>query len=191
MQAKGWSRCHCRPAEHDFLFEKNLLRLKGIDIVSIPRGGQTTFHGPGQLVAYPILNLQRLNMGARTYVEGLEDAMIIALGAYGINARGRLKNRTGVWVGDNKIGAVGVKISGGITTHGIALNVNTDLGFYRYIVPCGNKDSGVTSMEQLLGQPILLEHVADAVLDAFNRTFNFVPQRVQNSVNMNLLQAAV
>jgi len=92
--------------------------------MTIPRGGETTYHGPGQLVVYPILNLRGFGLGARSYVEALEDSMVAVAGAYGVAARGRVPGRTGVWVGERKLGAVGVRISHGVTSHGLALNVD-------------------------------------------------------------------
>ena len=121
--------------------------------MSIPRGGETTFHGPGQLVAYPILALRPLGIGARAYVEALEDSMVAVAGAYGVAAHGRVPGRTGVWVGERKLGAVGVRISGGVTTHGLALNVDTDLSAFDAIVPCGAPDKSVTSLAAEVRSP--------------------------------------
>lgn len=123
----------------------------GADIALIPRGGETTFHGPGQLVAYPILDLRSFGMGARAYVESLEDAMIAVAGAYGVAARGRVPGRTGVWVGERKLGAVGVRISRGTSSHGLALNVDTDLAAFAHIVPCGAPDKLATSLAREVG----------------------------------------
>ncbi|KAI8462633.1 MAG: hypothetical protein J3K34DRAFT_447355 [Monoraphidium minutum] len=119
---------------------------RGATIVPVPRGGETTYHGPGQLVAYPVVGLRGLGLGARAYVEALEDAMIGVAGAYGVAARGRVPGATGVWVGDRKLGAVGVRISRGVTSHGAALNVDTDLAAFSAIVPCGAPDAAATSL---------------------------------------------
>lgn len=127
------------------------VRDHGIPVVTIPRGGETTYHGPGQLVAYPILSLRGLSLGARAYVETLEDTIIAVAGAYGVAARGRVPGRTGVWVGERKLGAVGVRISYGTTSHGLALNVDTDLSAFDAIVPCGAPDKTVTSLAAQVG----------------------------------------
>lgn len=118
----------------------------GAEVAHIPRGGETTYHGPGQLVAYPILDLRRYGLGARAYVESLEDSMIAVAGAFGVAARGRIPGRTGVWVGERKLGAVGVRISRGVSSHGLALNVDTDLSAFAHIVPCGAPDKVATSL---------------------------------------------
>ena len=118
------------------------------DIVRVPRGGETTYHGPGQLVVYPIVNLRRLRLGARAFVESLEDAMIATAAEYGVTARGRVPGKTGVWVGDRKIGAIGVAISGGVSWHGLAFNVSPDLTAFDHIVACGDEVASVTSLER-------------------------------------------
>lgn len=104
------------------------------------RGGDVTFHGPGQLVGYPVVHLRRLGCGARDYVEGLEDAMVRLAARHQVTARGRLGGFPGVWVGERKLGAVGVRVSQGVTSHGFALNVSTDLRFFKHIIPCGIAD---------------------------------------------------
>ncbi|KAL4428172.1 hypothetical protein ABPG75_002261 [Micractinium tetrahymenae] len=134
----------------DFHTEAAALLASGAEVASSPRGGETTYHGPGQLVLYPILSLRELGLGARAYVEGLEDVMVASLGRYGIAARGRVPGRTGVWVGERKIGAIGVRISQGTTCHGIALNVSPDLRYFGHIVPCGTPDKEVTSVHRQL-----------------------------------------
>lgn len=142
-----------RGTDQDFLTSKEELARLGIDVVAVPRGGETTYHGPGQLVGYPILDLRQLGLGARAFVEGLEDAMVQTVGCFGIQARGRVPGKTGVWVGERKIGAVGVRITHGISSHGIALNVTTDLRAYQHIVPCGTPDKEMTSVLQELQRP--------------------------------------
>ena len=124
------------------------LREQGIDVVETDRGGQVTYHGPGQLVAYPIVNLREWG-GPLKYVRTLEQIIINTLADFGVKA-GVEPGRTGVWVGDAKIAAIGVKISRGIAHHGFAINVNPDLSKFAQIVPCGITDRSVTSMSQLL-----------------------------------------
>ncbi|PRW44247.1 Octanoyltransferase [Chlorella sorokiniana] len=139
-----------RGSAADFRTAADALAAHGAEIVTIPRGGETTYHGPGQLVVYPIVSLRLLGVGARAYVEGLEDVLVRTLGRYGIAARGRVPGKTGVWVGERKIGAIGVRISQGVTSHGVALNVSTDLSAFQHIVPCGTPDKEVTSIHRQL-----------------------------------------
>jgi lipoate-protein ligase B len=148
---------------------------RGVEVATIPRGGETTYHGPGQLVAYPIVALRGLGLGARAYVEGLEDAMVAAAGAYGVSARGRVPGRTGVWVGERKLGAVGVRISHGVTSHGLALNVDTDLAAFDTIVPCGAPDKAATSLaaEVLAPRPLGLQRPGAIVAGALERLLRF------------------
>jgi len=122
-----------------------------VDIVRVPRGGETTYHGPGQIIAYPILNLRQLGLGARAYVESLEDSMIDTAKSYGLSCKGRIPGKTGVWVDDRKIGAIGVAISGGVTRHGIAFNAATDLSAFEHIVACGESIPNATSLVKELG----------------------------------------
>ncbi len=116
------------------------LRSLGAEVHLTQRGGDVTFHGPGQLVGYPVVHVRHLGCGARAYVEGLEDVMAATAARHGVHARGRVTGAPGVWVGDRKLGAVGVRISGGVSSHGFALNVVTDLRFFKHIVPCGIAD---------------------------------------------------
>ena len=119
-------------------------------LVETDRGGQTTYHGPGQLVGYPIVSLTELGLGPKRYVEAVESALIAALAGYGVTAH-REEGLTGVWTDAGKIAAIGVKVSRGVTMHGFALNVATDLRAYEAIVPCGIGDRPVTSLHALLG----------------------------------------
>ena len=137
-----------RQTVHNILSSPAELHELGAEVYRTERGGDVTFHGPGQVILYPILNLHDLKLGARKYVNGLEDVMIDAAKAFGVAAKGRVCGQTGVWVGDRKLGAVGVKISAGVTSHGLAFNVNPDLSFFEHIVPCGIPDKGVTSLHK-------------------------------------------
>ena len=142
-------------AGQNLLINEEMLREKGIGFYRNNRGGDITFHGPGQIVGYPILDLEQYGMGVKKYIFSLEEAVIETLQRYGIKA-GRLEGATGVWLdqdtpGARKICAIGVKASRFITMHGFAFNVNTDLSYYQYINPCGFTDKGVTSMEAELG----------------------------------------
>lgn len=136
------------------------LALRGVEVHQCGRGGDVTFHGPGQLVGYPILSLAEGRRDAHRYLRDLEEALIRAAGEYGITA-GREPGLTGVWVAGEKLAAIGVRLSSGwITSHGFALNVNTDLSGFDSIVPCGISDRGVTSLAQLLEDPPPLRDVA-------------------------------
>ena len=139
------------------------------------RGGDITYHGPGQLVAYPILNLHRLGIGARDYVHRLDEVAIRTVGAYGLTGE-RLEKASGVWIAPGtpaarKICAVGVRCSRAITMHGFALNVSTDLSCFGYINPCGFADKGVTSLQKETGKPAGMDDVKQLVLRHFAAVF--------------------
>ena len=142
-----------------------------------PRGGQATYHGPGQIILYPIIGVRDLKIGARRFVENLEDVMIHAAQSYGVTATGRTKCATGVWVGDRKLGAIGVRISEGISSHGLAFNVARHLadakGPYAAIVPCGMRNKGVTSIETECGRDVPVEDAMNVVVDKFAEVFGY------------------
>ncbi len=147
--------------------------LLGAPLIETDRGGDITFHGPGQLVAYPIIDLRAARMGVVEYVRGLEEVIMRTLHVYGIESRLEC-GLTGVWVGDEKIAAIGVRVSrpggiagGWITTHGLALNVTVDLDWFTRIVPCGISDRGVTSMRGLGGIAPSTEEVGDRLAEHF------------------------
>jgi lipoyl(octanoyl) transferase len=141
--------------------------LLGIDVVQTGRGGDVTYHGPGQLVGYPILDLKPDRCDLHRYVRSLEGILIRALATFGI-AAGRKAGLTGAWVDDEKIAAIGVRVSSGwITSHGFALNVATDLAYFESIVPCGITRFGVTSMQRVTGAAPPLDAVMDAVVAAW------------------------
>jgi lipoate-protein ligase B len=163
-----------RQTVHNLLKTPEELRKLGAEVFHIPRGGDVTFHGPGQVILYPILNLHESRLAARAFVEGLEDVMVETAGVYGVSARGRVPGETGVWVEDRKVGAVGVRISRGITTHGLALNANVDLGWFEHIVPCGIADKEVTSLEKETGgADIRMDDVMRESVRAFCRVFGY------------------
>ncbi|MBM4410410.1 MAG: lipoyl(octanoyl) transferase LipB [Chloroflexi bacterium] len=140
-------------------------------LVEADRGGDVTWHGPGQLVLYPVLDLRARGVRAGDYVRALESVAIETLAAWGIVA-GRTAGRPGVWVGGEKIAAVGVRIDRGVSRHGLALNVSPDLAWFAPIVPCGLVDADVTSMERLVGEAPPLPEVAGAMAEAFARVFS-------------------
>ena len=146
----------------------------GAELVEADRGGDVTYHGPGQLVGYPIISLAEWKAGQRdvvAYVRRLEDVLIAVCADFGI-AAARSTGYTGVWVGDEKIAAIGVRVSRGRTRHGFALNVDPDLSMFEHIVPCGIRDRGVTSMAKLLGRPVEMEAVVDRVVARFAEVFD-------------------
>ncbi len=142
----------------------------GAEVVRTDRGGNVTFHGPGQLVAYPILNLRGRGLGAASYVRALEAIMIEAVARFGVHGE-VVRGRPGVWVDGAKLAAVGVRVSRGISRHGLALNVSTDLEWFARIVPCGIPDIEATSLERLLGEAPPMREVEDALAAAFEREF--------------------
>ena len=145
-------------------------RDQSVDVFNIERGGDITFHGPGQLVVYPILDLSNYKKSVSWYMRTLEQVLIDTLIEFKIIAQ-RNDGLTGVWVGDEKIAALGVRISRWVTMHGFALNVNPNLSFYDGIIPCGIFDHGVTSMEQLLGETQNNDNVKNMVIKKFNKYF--------------------
>lgn len=158
--------------EHIYVDSSDLSEM-GVDLVETDRGGEATYHGPGQLVAYPILSIRKLGIGPVAYVRMLEQAVIDMLSQYRVDGH-RVVGKTGVWVGGEpgarpadghlptgrKIAAIGVRVSGGVAMHGVALNVSTDLSFYSHIVPCGMPGLEVTSVEKETGQSLSTGSVA-------------------------------
>ncbi|TMD11230.1 MAG: lipoyl(octanoyl) transferase LipB [Chloroflexi bacterium] len=155
--------------DHVFLSDVQLA-ARGITCLEVDRGGDVTYHGPGQLVGYPIVDLG-LKPDVGAYLRGLEGCLIDVLAGFGISAA-RLPGFTGVWIeGERKIAAIGVKVASGITTHGFALNVSTDLSLFTHILPCGIRDKGVTSMARELGRAPDMAAVEDAVAARFPERF--------------------
>ena len=153
------------------LSEAQLQRI-GATLFHIDRGGDITYHGPGQLVCYPILNLEEFGLGLKEYVHLLEEAVIRVCASYGIEA-GRVEKATGVWLDGQgararKICAIGVRSSHYVTMHGLALNVQTDLRYFSYINPCSFVDKGVTSLQQELGHPVSMDEVKGRLADQLN-----------------------
>ncbi|WMT56249.1 lipoyl(octanoyl) transferase LipB [Truepera radiovictrix] len=156
--------------EH-LLADPAALAAQGFSLYDIERGGDVTYHGPGQLVGYPILPVGR---AVRSYLRNLEAVMVAVLAEYGIPSVGS-PGYAGVWVGDEKVVAIGVAIKRNVSFHGFAMNVATDLSHFSYIVPCGIRDKGVTSLSALLGRPVTLEEVKPRLVRAFCETFGYTP----------------
>ena len=163
--------------ESNLLLGEEYLRSIGADFYRIDRGGDVTFHGEGQIVGYPIIDIKQLGIGLRDYIDALEQSIIDTVAHYGIEA-GRLPGASGVWLGSSeeqnlrKICAIGVRASRFVTMHGFALNVSTDLRYFNHINPCGFTDKGVTSMERELGSAPDMEEVKELVVNNLSRNLN-------------------
>ena len=155
----------------NLLYKPEYLHSKGIQFFDIDRGGDITFHGPGQLVGYPILNLEKFKKDIHWYMRTLEEVIIQTLKHFSISTQ-RIKGLTGVWINNKKICAIGLKVSRWVTMHGFALNVNVALNYYNYIVPCGINDKGVTSISEQLKTRISVETVNEIVIKNFAKVFN-------------------
>jgi lipoyl(octanoyl) transferase len=153
------------------------LKENGIEFFRTNRGGDITFHGPQQIVAYPILDLEKFDTDIGHYLRNLEEVIILTLADYGIKA-GRSKGETGVWIDpgitgkERKICAIGVRCSRWITMHGFAWNVNTDLNYFNYIIPCGIQNKQVTSLQKELGKEVNFEEAKEKVKFNFEKVFN-------------------
>jgi len=162
-------------AEH-VLFPADALRARGFDVFETGRGGDVTYHGPGQVVGYPILDLAPDRCDVHRYVRDLEEVMIRACADYGV-AAGRVAGLTGTWVGEEKIGAIGVRIARWVTSHGFAFNVANDLRPFQMIVPCGIRGRGVTSLERLLGRVVPMADAEARLARHFAAVFARDPAR--------------
>ena len=164
-------------SEQNLLIGESLLKQKGATYYKINRGGDITYHGPGQLVAYPILDLDQFFTDIHKYMRYLEEAVILTIAEFGIVGK-RVNGSTGVWIdidtpNERKICAMGVKSSRWVTMHGLALNVNPDLDYFENIVPCGITDKAVTSMEAEIGKPVDFEFVSQSLKQNLANVFEF------------------
>ncbi|MBU0489067.1 MAG: lipoyl(octanoyl) transferase LipB [Bacteroidetes bacterium] len=154
----------------NLLVSDEILRAKGVSQVKTNRGGDITYHGPGQIVGYPIIPLSKYGLGVKSYVDLLEELIIRSIASFNIRCE-RLTGATGVWIrdgaGDRKICAMGIRVSRAITMHGFALNVNTDLSYFRLINPCGYTDKGVTSISKEAGYRISEKEVLEVLINNF------------------------
>jgi lipoyl(octanoyl) transferase len=148
------------------------LAARGVEIHETGRGGDVTYHGPGQIVGYPILDLNPDRRDVHRYVRDIEEVLMRTAADFGIDA-GRVPGLTGVWVGNDKLAAIGVRIARWITSHGFAFNVETNLDYFELIVPCGIADRGATSLSRLLGRPVELGDVEEHIVNHFNNVFQF------------------
>src|SRR6266436_263892 len=185
-QGRNGKREHLLVSEH-------MLRQKGMDYYETSRGGDITYHGPGQIVGYPILNLGEIRRDVVWYVRMLEEVMIRATSEFGITAE-RVAGKTGIWVGDGgaeqKLAAIGVHISRWVTSHGFAYNVSTDLRYFDLIVPCGIADRKATSLEKLLGRSVRREEIAPGIAKHFGEVFGLELKETSRTELLDKLQQA-
>jgi lipoyl(octanoyl) transferase len=156
------------------LVTPDALDSRGVEVHETGRGGDITYHGPGQIVGYPIIDLQPDRCDVHRYVRDIEEVLIRTAADYGVEAR-RVEGLTGVWVGRDKLAAIGVRIARWVTSHGFALNVTTDLEYFNLIVPCGIADRGVTSLARVLGHPVDRAEVEDRIVAHFSDVFARAP----------------
>ncbi|KAK0603316.1 hypothetical protein LWI29_003674, partial [Acer saccharum] len=163
-----------RRTDHNLLIPETELKKIGAELHYTQRGGDITYHGPHQAILYPIISLRDIGCGARNYVEKLELTMIELASLYGVKACPGQKGETGVWVGERKIGAIGVRITYGITSHGLAFNIDPDLEYFKHIVPCGIADKEVTSLSRETGTVLPSEDVIhEQLVSIFARQFGY------------------
>ncbi len=184
-----------RNAKHEnLLVSEHVLRQKGVELHATNRGGDVTYHGPGQIVGYPILNLGAIRRDVGWYVRTLEEAMIRASGDFGVTTF-RVKGKTGIWVQvgergeamEEKLGAIGVHISRWVTSHGFAYNVSTDLRFFDLIIPCGIAKRKATSLEKLLSRNVALGEVKPRLAHHLAELFSFAPHPISSQELISFL----
>ena len=161
--------------EHVYTLGKNAnssnILNKACDIIQTDRGGDVTYHGPGQLVAYPIINLKKRKIGVKSYVKMIEQLISSTLMYYGLETHVPIKE-TGVWVEDKKIASIGIHVSRGITMHGLAVNINTDLSYFDNIISCGIEGVKMTTIDKELGKKIAMNDIKKQLISNFNKIFN-------------------
>ena len=166
--------------KNNLLLSEELLKIKKASFYKTERGGDITYHGPGQLVGYPVFDLDKLNLSIKDFIYNIEQILIQTVAHFGI-VTGRLEGATGVWLEPEhplkarKIAAIGMKISKKVSMHGFALNINTNLDYFGYIIPCGLQDKGVTSLQKELGKEISMEEVMAVLLEEFESVFGIKP----------------
>jgi lipoyl(octanoyl) transferase len=185
-QGRNGKREHLLASEH-------VLQQKGVEFHATDRGGDITYHGPGQILGYPILNLGAIRRDVVWYVRMLEEAMIQATAELGVAAK-RVEGKTGIWVGygnaEEKLAAIGVHISRWVTSHGFAYNVSTDLRYFDLIVPCGIADRKATSLEKLLGRSVKQEEIAPRIAKHFGDVFGLELKETSGTELLDKLQQA-
>jgi len=166
--------------QENVLISTEELAARGAQVFATDRGGDVTYHGPGQLVGYPILDLTQHRRDISWYMRSLEEVLILTARDFGVEGE-RLTGAPGVWVGNNKLAAMGVHVSRWVTSHGFAFNVNTDLRYFDWIVPCGLLDKGVTSLAKLLGHPVDMDAVIEPVIEHFGTVFGMKTVDIRES----------
>lgn len=161
--------------EENLLADPELLHSRGVELYEAARGGDVTYHGPGQLVGYPIFHLNDHGRDVHRYLRNVEEALIRTLATYGIDGD-RVPGLTGVWVGSEKVAAIGIGVRQWVTWHGFALNISTNMDAFQLIVPCGIRDRGVTSLERLLGRIVDPVEVTQRVVQSFAEVFESQPE---------------
>ena len=161
--------------EHVYTLGKNAnssnILNKACDIIQTDRGGDVTYHGPGQLVAYPIINLKKRKIGVKSYVKMIEQLISHTLMYYGLETNVPIKE-TGIWVEDKKIASIGIHVSRGVTMHGLAININTDLSYFDNIISCGIEGVKMTTIDKELGKKIAMNDIKKQLISNFNKIFN-------------------
>jgi len=178
-------------APSNILLTTKELEEKGVKIYEAGRGGDVTYHGPGQIVGYPIIDLKSWKKDTHKYLRALEEVLILTCNEYGINAM-RNPAYTGVWIDNRKIAAIGIKISHWITMHGFAFNVNTDLNLFNGIIPCGIVDKEVTSLQKELKREINIDEVKEKIVENFRNVFDYdliYSDEDALNINKNLFQS--
>lgn len=174
--------------ENNILVNEDALGVMGVSVIHSNRGGDVTYHGPGQVVVYPILNLNNFGKDVKDYVRRLEETSISLLQEeYGLNAD-RKSGFPGVWVGNDKITAIGCAVKRWVTMHGFAFNVNTNLEHFKWINPCGFTDKGATSLEKLLGESQDMDRVEELIMKHFTAIFNVEPEMIDKEVFLRKLE---
>ncbi|MCX7841570.1 MAG: lipoyl(octanoyl) transferase LipB [Clostridia bacterium] len=165
-----------RGSDSNILLSRDILKGMGVEVFNVSRGGDVTYHGPGQIVGYPIMDLNNFGKDIKDFVWKVEEVFIRLLNKeFAIEAQRDEKKYTGVWVGNEKITAIGIAVKKWISMHGFAFNVNTDLSHFNWIVPCGITDKGVTSVQKLVGKPVDFEQLCRTVVSCFCEVFDVQP----------------
>ena len=171
-----------RGKKDNILVSDEFLQNKGIRVFEIDRGGDVTFHCPGQLVGYPILDLNFHGKNIHRYLRNLEEVIIRSLKVYGIDGQ-RIENHTGVWVGDRKVASIGIGVKGWVTFHGFSLNINSDLSYFSLIRPCGFEGKMVTSLSEILGRPVEPKDFRRKLIEQFAEVFNLRMEKDDKQVS--------
>ncbi|MBF7097492.1 lipoyl(octanoyl) transferase LipB [Alkalibacter mobilis] len=173
----------------NILVSEEFLKSNGIEVVQLRRGGDVTYHGPGQIVGYPIVDMKNYDRDLRRFVQNLKQIFIAMLeDEFNIHAEGKEGDHTGVWLGNEKITAIGISVSKMVTMHGFAFNVNTDLNHFKWINPCGFSDKGVTSLEKLMGHSMDMKKMKKLTVEYYCKMFDVDPQEMDVADLMDIME---